>query len=440
MTTTSRGKITKRVWKYCEEHGAPKNCRASGCRKAKPRTAYGYSLLVVEDGARRRVRRQFATKAEAEDELDKYKEELKRPKIQPAPEKITLNAYADTWLKRIESHLAPRTVKSYRELLTLYVRPMLGTMTLADIQRVQIKDLLGAKRDSGLSKNTVRLIRATLSVVFSDAVDDGLLQTNPTQGLARRGRKRADGMTSTERRQAIRPMTYEQLAAFLSAAETRRETDATEAARDATPAEQWRDRRDYTLLLTLADAGLRPGEALGLKWEDVDLADRSLRIARAVSHGEVRATKTGETRHVDLTPRLSDALRRWQTALKPDAAATGDLSDWVFPSDARTPLDEINVARGFRGLLAKAKIPHFRLYDLRHTFATHLLAESAPITYVAAQLGHAKPTTTLAFYAHWLPSGDKGLIDRLEVARSALKPPAVAQDGRKESGGPRRAS
>jgi hypothetical protein len=72
-----------------------------------------------------------------------------------------------------------------------------------------------------------------------------------------------------------------------------------------------------------------------------------------------------------------------------------------------------------------AALPRFRLYDLRHTYATHLLAEGAPITYVAAQLGHAKPTTTLMYYAHCLPRGDKGYIDRLAAAREAVAPPGT---------------
>jgi hypothetical protein len=100
-------------------------------------------------------------------------------------------------------------------------------------------------------------------------------------------------------------------------------------------------------------------------------------------------------------------------------AAGGDVTPWIFPSEARTPLEAAAVYKRFRSLLSKAKLPRFRLYDLRHTFATHLLELSAPITYVAAQLGHAKPTTTLAYYAHWLPRGDKTWIDHLAEARGS---------------------
>ena len=171
---------------------------------------------------------------------------------------------------------------------------------------------------------------------------------------------------------------------------------------------------------TLADTGLRPGEALGLKWEDLDSAPRLLHVERAISLRELKPTKTGESRTVDLTVRLVDALGRWQAICEADAlAAGGDVAPWVFPSEARTPLEAAAVYKRFRSLLSKAKLPRFRLYDLRHTFATHLLALGAPITYVAAQLGHAKPTTTLAHYAHWLPRGDKTWIDHLAEVRGS---------------------
>ncbi len=197
-------------------------------------------------------------------------------------------------------------------------------------------------------------------------------------------------------------MTHEQLATLLAVAEARS------------------TRRDFTLLLTLADTGLRPGEALALQWEDVDAVDRTLRVERAVSLGQIKATKTEESRRVDLAPRLSEALSRWQAGdREAESLMRGrNPSQWIFPSEADTPLDVAAVAKRFRWLLRVAGLPRFRLYDLRHTYASHLLAEGAPITYVAAQLRHAKPTTTLQHYAHWLPRGDKQWVDRLATRRA----------------------
>lgn len=94
---------------------------------------------------------------------------------------------------------------------------------------------------------------------------------------------------------------------------------------------------------------------------------------------------------------------------------------WVFCSEVGTPLDLSNVTKAWRRVLKKAKLPAFRLYDLRHTFATTLLAEGAPLTYVAAQMGHTKPTTTLLWYAHWLPRGDKHWVDALDGAGSQAR-------------------
>ena len=184
--------------------------------------------------------------------------------------------------------LAPKTVTGYREMLHGHLLPELGSIKLQELRRGTVRDLLLRKHRAGLSKNTVRLIRATLSVLLGDAVDDELLETNVTVG-GRRGRRRAETMNAADRVKAIKPMSLEQLATLLAVA------DASSS------------RRDAMLFLTLADAGLRPSEALALTWEDFDVVDRTVRIERAVSGGRIKPTKTEEARNVDLTPRLAGA-------------------------------------------------------------------------------------------------------------------------------------
>ena len=105
----------------------------------------------------------------------------------------------------------------------------------------------------------------------------------------------------------------------------------------------------------------------------------------------------------------------------------------MFCSEAGTPLDIYNVTRVYKRVLRAAALPNFRLYDLRHTFATLLLAAGAPITYVAAQLGHSKPTTTLQWYAHWSPTDRRTYVDDLDEGDT--RPEAVTKVA--EAGGRR---
>jgi hypothetical protein len=86
------------------------------------------------------------------------------------------------------------------------------------------------------------------------------------------------------------------------------------------------------------------------------------------------------------------------------------------------PLDEAKVGLVFRGVLRRAGLPAFRVYDMRHIFASLLLARNAPITYVAAQLGHANPATTLRFYARWIPSRGQRWVE-VSIDATTSRPP-----------------
>ncbi len=96
---------------------------------------------------------------------------------------------------------------------------------------------------------------------------------------------------------------------------------------------------------------------------------------------------------------------------------------WLFWNEAGRPMDKGKVEQVFHRIRKRAKLPHFRPYDLRHTFASLLLAARAPITYVSAQLGHANPTTTLRYYARWIPTKGLRWVDVLDGAGAA--PPAA---------------
>ena len=161
----------------------------------------------------------------------------------------------------------------------------------------------------------------------------------------------------------------------------------------------------------LADTGVRPQEARAIRWSDLDLDAQKARIERSASDdGEIQNfTKTGPARTVDLTERATERLRVRLACARQDAEVEGqDLDEdaLVFGTGRGGVLAHSNVVRRYRAILRKAGLPVFKLYALRHAYASHALAALAPITYVSKQLGHADAAMTLRVYSHWIPTDD----------------------------------
>jgi integrase len=322
--------------------------------------------------------------------------------------------------------LTPITPRRLRELHRRHVKALVAAKRAERLPRKKQKDgqpdgpITQAPTKMGYPKNTVRLIRAALSTVLSDAVDDGYLSTNPAFGAGRKRGKKAEALTQAERLQKIRPLSW--------------------ADRDALLAEAASDRRHSALFATLVKAGLRPGEGFALKPMDIDFKNQILRVDRAATDdGQVKDTKTHEARTVDLTPDLTATLKRHLTWLRAEALRNGSGEpEWLFPRADGALMNKDYAASVFHRILKRAGLPHYRVYDLRHTFAGLLLAESAPITYVSAQLGHSSPATTMRFYARWIPSQGKRWVNALDRkpkakelrARVSLEPESGTSGGR----------
>ena len=176
----------------------------------------------------------------------------------------------------------------------------------------------------------------------------------------------------------------------------------------------------YSVALAL---GLRQGEALGLKWGDIDLDAGILRVRRTAQriphHGtQLVETKTARSRRtLVLPPVVITALRAHRARQTLERLAAGpawvDL-DLVFPSRRGTLADGPNITHRFRRLLTKAGLPPMRFHDLRHACASLLLVQGVHPRVVMETLGHSQISLTMNTYSHVLPALQREAADRME--------------------------
>jgi integrase len=356
----------------------------------------GKWVVDYRDGGGVRRWRTFTTRREAEDYLAEVIPGSRQRRRAAVPVTITLSDYAERWVQLIASTVKPRTVASYAGMLRLHILPAFGAWRVQYLDKGTIKNLLADKLAHGLSKNTVRILHATLRALLTAAVDDGVIPVNPAEKL---GRQLRLVVPKSARQEEIKAMTREQREVFL------------QTAANETPAY-------FALFVTLAGTGMRLGEALALQWDDLDLEGREIRVQRALSRGRIDTPKAGHGRTVDISQMLARMLRQLEQLRGAEMAVRGwpVVPSWVFCTRAGTPMDESKVRRAMRAVLTRAKLPlHFSPHCLRHTYASLMLQQGESLTYVQRQLGHASINLTADTYGKWLPLGNKAAVDRLDA-------------------------
>jgi integrase len=327
------------------------------------------------------------------------------------PSSTTLDAYLDRWLEAAaKPRVRPRTLQDYHQLLRLYVRPALGARRLDQIRALDLQTLYS---DLGqhVTALTVQKAHRVLSQALKQAVRWRLLSFNPG----------ADVALPRDQRPEMRSLTAAQAEAFIRAAEAYdREPEGSLDGRTA-----GRLPRGIVFAFTLA-TGMRPGEVLALRWEDVDLDAGRATVRRNLVqlHGgtvfgepKSRAGRRVIPLPSSMTARLR-AHRKWQAKLRLLLGAAYQDEDLVFASMTGATLNPQNLThRDLKAILNRAELPaSLRWYDLRHTCATLLLAAGENVKVVAERLGHAKVALTLDLYAHVLPGMQERAAERLEAA------------------------
>ncbi len=319
------------------------------------------------------------------------------------PEKVKtvrFKDYAERWLKELKrTDLKEATIQCYESNLKHHLIPAFGAFELKAITYEAVKTFLQTKRsqtylvqrkkqlDEGeaptyreYSRDSVRLMRATLRAVLEEAYTEGKIPMNPAAS-----RKHARIYLSDKRHENAYPK-----------AEIQKLEQGFKV--------KYPD--FYPFVLVMSRAGLRIGEAMGLEWGDLDFAGFKIRVSKNKSAGRKLSTpKTkGSNRLVDMSDELVEALREFRARRAAKWLKNGsDLPDVVFCREDGKYLDYSNFMKAWKRVHKTVKLIQRRPHDLRHTFASRLLMERETVLYVSAQLGD-NPATVLKTYAHYIPA------------------------------------
>ncbi len=299
----------------------------------------------------------------------------------------TLADFAREWWRLYaEPTLARKTREVYADIWDRHVLERLGGYELRRLTPQVIESFQADLRAARVGDPTIRKALALLQGMLRRAVVWQRISANPVAAIRKPPQRRKHVV------RPLPPAAVEQIRAALLASGRV---------------------RDATLVSVLAYAGLRPGEALALTWGDV--RERTILVERSLSLGEVKETKTAQTRAVRLLAPLAADLAEWRLAR--GRPHEGEL---VFPTrDGRAWTDEHWRnwrKRVFAPAAGTAGREGLRPYDLRHSFVSLLLAERMSLLEIAKQAGHS-PTMALATYGH--------VIEELEGARTVSAEAAI---------------
>jgi len=365
--------VTRAQRKNRNGAGSPPRLHKSGRYEAR-------ATLNTTTG-RRRVSFYGATAKEADDQKLQALADEAKGIIYSDPGKLTVADYLDAWLTDTARYqVSEGSYERYERTLRNHLKPFFSHIKLREINAAHVRAFKARKIEEGLNPNTVGVMQAVLSTALNQAVDDGLIPSNPAARVKKAATRGKQPMRSLSHEEASR------LAAVVSGT------------------------RDEALILLALRTGIRQGELAALRWEDLELDGPRPTItiqhsADTRKQTRVSTTKTGEERRVRIGPRMVEVLRRHRARQREERMKASDWEDpgLVFPNTKGKIRRRDSAVRSFKRYLEEARIPtDVRFHDLRHTAGTLALRQGMPLHAVSKMLGHSDPAMTLRRYAHVL--------------------------------------
>ena len=363
------------------------------------KTYYKATLTVGTDENGKLIRKSFCSykKQEVIDRMAEYRTQSNSG-LTSSNDKITLNQWFHTWLfEFMINELKDTSFERYEGIYRNYIKgSSLGKKKLVDIRTAHIQTYYNALAEQGKTTNTIKTLNKTLKTCLNDAIKQGYIVRNYCSLVTM---PKSENEDDSDKDHDITFFTPEEQQIFISSLEKN---------------------KNRMLFILALGSGLRLGELMALKWDDIDMAKNTLSVTRAIS----RISKVGKDgsrtwsvlehapktkssiRTIPLPTNIIKELKKHKAEQDKQILKYGDLyqkNNLVFCTDLGGYLDTRNLTRSYARALVKAGIEHKKFHSMRHTYATRLFENDVPIKTVQSLMGHNDITTTMNIYTHVTP-------------------------------------
>jgi integrase len=293
----------------------------------------------------------------------------------------------------LRSAVAESTASGYRTNFRVHILPALGKKQLDAVTESDMEQFIASLVHSKkLARPTIDMILRQFGRMYSRARKHKLVDENPASG------HRELYQQAPIRHDEIEPLSHDEVPIFLQAVTAR--------------CPQY-----YALFLCAIHSGMRAGELAGLQWGDVDFNSKTITVRRSIDRvrRKVVRPKSDKSRTIEVSDELITALKNQLREQKAEWLKRGsEHPDYVFANSEGSWSDMANIrGRHFSKCLEAAGLSHRRLHDLRHTYASLLLTDGAPMAYVSDMMGHSSIELTVKRYGHLIPKRNRHFVNAL---------------------------